>query len=91
MCVTVLSGLGSPTVLVPKPGTAAERECVVVKMASLKVDNFLKPFRGKSDDFTTFWSKFQIICKLHNLSTERRVWKCFRCLSRVRRFTCIPS
>ena len=33
-----------------------------VKMASLKLDNYLKAFRGRGDDFMTFWDKFQVVC-----------------------------
>ena len=40
-------------------------------MASLKIDNFLKPFRGKGDDFDTFWKKFQVVCSLQKIATPK--------------------
>ena len=33
-------------------------------MASVKVDNFLRPFRGRQDDFPAFWEKFLVLAKI---------------------------
>ena len=33
-------------------------------MASMKVDNFLRPFRGRQDDFHAFWEKFLVLAKI---------------------------
>ena len=33
-------------------------------MSSMKVDNFLRPFRGRQDDFHAFWEKFLVLAKI---------------------------
>ena len=30
-------------------------------MSSLKVDGFVKPYRGRVDDFNMFWSRFEVL------------------------------
>ena len=37
---------------------------------SVKLDSFLKPFRGRGDNFQTFWSKFLVLADANG-------WECF--------------
>ena len=37
---------------------------------SLKLDNFLRPFRGKGDDFPTFWEKFGVLTTVSKWDSE---------------------
>ena len=39
---------------------------------SLKVDNFLRPFRGKSDDFAAFWDKFLVLAEISKWDTDAK-------------------
>ena len=39
---------------------------------SLKLDGFLKPYRGKGDDLQTFWSKFQVLADIQKWDTEEK-------------------
>ena len=37
---------------------------------SLKLDNFLRPFHGKGDDFPTFWEKFRVLTTVSKWDSE---------------------
>ena len=37
---------------------------------SLKLDNFLRPFHGKGDDFPTFWEKFGVLTTVSKWDSE---------------------
>ena len=39
-------------------------------MTSIKVDGFLRPFRGKVDDWSRFWNKFQVLASIQGWDTE---------------------
>ena len=39
-------------------------------MASMKVDNFLRPFRGRQDGFHAFWEKFLVLAKSQKWDTD---------------------
>ncbi|XP_065177095.1 uncharacterized protein LOC135806835 [Sycon ciliatum] len=39
-------------------------------MASIKMDGYLRAFKGKGEDFQLFWRKFLVLCRLQKLSTE---------------------
>ena len=40
---------------------------------SLKVDGFVKPFKGKHDDWDMFWVKFQVIGECSGWDTEEKL------------------
>eukprot|EP00117_Sycon_ciliatum_P011312 scpid18689/ scgid1770/ Gag-Pol polyprotein; Matrix protein p10; p20; Capsid protein p25; Nucleocapsid protein p14; Protease p15; Reverse transcriptase/ribonuclease H p90; Integrase p46 len=42
---------------------------------SLKVDGFVKPFKGKHDDWDMFWVKFQVIGECSGWDTEEKLMK----------------
>ena len=37
---------------------------------SVKADNYLRPFRGRGDDFEVFWEKFLVLCTLQKQDTD---------------------
>ena len=39
---------------------------------SLKLDGFLKPYRGKEDDLATFWSKFMVLANVQKWDTDAK-------------------
>ncbi|XP_065182549.1 uncharacterized protein LOC135813378 [Sycon ciliatum] len=39
---------------------------------SLKLDGFLRTFRGKGDDLETFWSKFRVLADIQKWDTEEK-------------------
>ena len=39
-------------------------------MTSVKVDGFLRPFRGKVNDWSRFWDKFQLLASIQGWDTE---------------------
>ncbi|XP_065195653.1 uncharacterized protein LOC135827058 [Sycon ciliatum] len=43
-------------------------------MSSLKLDGFVKPYRGRVDDFDMFWSKFEVLADISGwTSTEQQM------------------
>ena len=46
-------------------------------MASMKVDSFVKPFRGKNDDWESFWEKFGVLCEIQGWTDEADQMKNF--------------
>ena len=49
----------------------------VCDVMSLKLENFVRTFRGQGDDFSVFWEKFLVVCSLQNLDTEEKRMKAF--------------
>ena len=41
-------------------------------MSSIKLDGFLRPFRGKADDWPRFWKKFQILASIQGWDSEAK-------------------
>ena len=39
---------------------------------SVKLDGYLKPFRGKGDNLSTFWSKFLVLCTSNSWDTDAK-------------------
>ena len=39
---------------------------------SVKLDSFLKPFRGRGDNFQTFWSKFIVLAEANGWDTDAK-------------------
>ena len=39
---------------------------------SLKLDGFLRPYRGSGDDWEQFWSKFTVLAEVSGWDTEAR-------------------
>ena len=39
---------------------------------SLHLDNFLRPFRGKSDDLAAFWDKFLVLAEISKWDTDAK-------------------
>ncbi|XP_065196502.1 uncharacterized protein LOC135827994 [Sycon ciliatum] len=46
-------------------------------MASLKVDNFVRAYRGKGDDWEHFWGKFSVLAKIQGWDTAEKRMKNF--------------
>ena len=44
-------------------------------MASMKMDNFLKPFRGKDESWDPLWEKFQVLADIQGWDTEVKIMK----------------
>ena len=40
---------------------------------SVKLDSFLKPFRGRGDNFQTFWSKFIVLAEANGWDTDAKL------------------
>ena len=50
---------------------------VTMSHASVKLDNYVRPFRGKGDDFDMFWAKFLALCRLQKLDTDAKKLELF--------------
>ena len=46
-------------------------------MSALKVDGFLKPFRGRGDDWDAFWNKFLVLATIQGWDTDDKQMKNF--------------
>ena len=46
-------------------------------MSSICMDSYLRPFRGKGDDFNTFWDKFEVLAGIQGWSTDEDKMKRF--------------
>ena len=52
--------------------------CVVVPIVmSLKLDGFLRPYRGSGDDWDQFWSKFLVLADVSGWDTEEKAMSRF--------------
>ena len=41
-------------------------------MSSIKLDGFLRPFRGKADDWPRSWEKFQVLASIQGWDSEAK-------------------
>ena len=45
--------------------------------SSVKLDNYVRPFRGQGDDFEMFWAKYMVLCGIQKLSMDAQKMSVF--------------
>ena len=57
-------------VIFSKTNDSYRVQCIVVTMSG--VESFLRPFRGRGDDLSAFWSKFTVLSSARGWNTDEK-------------------
>ena len=57
-------------VIISKTNDSYRVQCIVVTMSG--VESFLRPFRGRGDDLSAFWSKFTVLSSARGWNTDEK-------------------